>query len=317
MSGGTIAVIATGGTLANTPAGRVSIDEVLADVRRASGDLVRSPLQTHEVFREGSDVFEPNDWLRLGGVAQKVAEDPDVSGLVITHGTYSVEEAAYFLHLALDTPKPVVFAVSQRMHTTLSNDGDRNLVDAIRAAASLTARRVGVLVAVNEELHSAREVRKTSQRPGGFSSGSLGILGSLEEDAVSIYRRPTRRHTYRSRFRRPQKLPRVDIISAYVGADAALTDAAITAGASGIVVAGFSYRGLPHPSQQPALDRAAEAGIPVVFANRGLEGRVPVQPGSPYISGDNLSPQKARILLMLALGAGSDRADLQDAFSTH
>ena len=311
-----IAVLATGGTIANTPHGRIGTDELIADVRRQSHELDAYVLDIRDLFRDGSDAFDTDHWIRLATAAQEAADDEAVAGLVVTHGTYSVEETSYFLHLAVRTNKAIVFAVSQRMHGTAGNDGDRNLIDAVRVAASPDAARLGAVVVVNAEIHSAREVRKASQRPGGFTSGSLGILGSVEQDRVSVYRRPTRRHTATSSFELPSSLPRVDIVSAYPGADAIPINSLVEAGSRGIVLAGFSYRGLPFPSQVPALDRAVASGVRIVCASRGLDGRVPVMPEQPYLSADNLAPTKARILLAIAL-ANNPEAVTQEVFDNY
>lgn len=170
---------------------------------------------------------------------------------------------------------------------------------------------------LNEEIHSAREVTKTSRRPSGFHSDHSGILGTVEEDQVTFYREPTRRHTTRSEFGIPERLPRVDIVATYAGADGAAVDGVLSAGAEGIVVNGFSYSGKPHRNQRPSLERAVGEGVPVVLVNRGGDGRMPVIADGPFVQGDNLTAQKARILLMLCIAHRIEPGDVQRVFSQY
>jgi L-asparaginase len=314
-----VAVLACGGTIQNTASGRIGVETLIAELPSTVRD--RLPvLDVHELFRTGSEEFEPSDWLTIAQAVSRIAQRPDIGAIVVTHGTYTAEETAWFLHLSVATAKPIVIACSQRRHGALGNDGDRNLVDAVRVAASVDAAGKGVLLVMAEEIHGARDVRKTNQRPGGFSSGSLGILGSVEADQVTFHRQPTRRHTSGSEFsNRPvSSLPRVDIVTAYPGADGALVRAALEAGARGIVVHGYAPQGQPHKSQRDALERAVTRHVPVVLTSRGGEGRVPYDERIPvtseWIGGDNLSPQKARVLLMLSLAAQCSARDLHRIF---
>ncbi len=317
-----IKIISTGGTIANTVGGRVGVEQVLNDIRDwyPAGDPAdHAQLAVTEILREGAETFTPREWLTISHAVNEAVADPEVDGVVVTHGTYTAEETAYFLHLTVRGDKPAVVACSQRKHGTIGNDGDWNLADAVRIAASPEASGKGVLVVLNEEIHSAREVSKTNQRPGGFASGSLGILGSVESDRVSYYRQPTRRHTAASEFdvRGLSELPRVDIVPTYAGADGVAARAYVAAGARGLVVSGFAYRGRPHRNQLDALHDAVEQGVPVVLTSRGGNGRVPVESGDGFVRGDNLSAAKARILLMLALTDGAAMADLQRIFDEY
>jgi L-asparaginase len=175
-----------------------------------------------------------------------------------------------------------------------------------------------VLVVLNEEIHSAREVTKTNQRPSGFDSRGPGLLGSVEADRVSFYRRPTRRHTTNSELGLPSgDLPRVDVVATYAGADGVATRAFVEAGARGLVVNGFSFSGKPHRNQLPALREAVAAGVPVVLVNRGGDGRIPVETGDGFVRGDNLTAQKARVLLSLALLETTEQAGLQRFFDEY
>jgi L-asparaginase len=317
-----IEIVATGGTIANTVDGRVSIEQVLDDIRRwyPAGDPAQhARLAVTDVLRAGAESFTPSEWLTISRAVSDRLADPAVDGVVVTHGTYTAEETAYFLHLTVRSDKPVVVVCSQRKHATVGNDGDWNLGDAVRIAASPDARGKGVMVVLNEEIHSAREVTKTNQRPGGFASGSLGILGSVESDRVSFYRQPTRRHTAASEFDLGDRaeLPRVDIVPTYAGADGVAASAFVAAGARGLVLSGFAYRGRPHRQQLPALQEAVAAGVPVVLTSRGGNGRVPVECGDGFVRGDNLTATKARILLMLALTETTEPEELQRIFDEY
>ena len=330
---GVVAIVATGGTIANTSDGRVAVEQVIEDIRRHHPDTVAvldAPVRVDDVIREGAETFTPAEWVSIARAVQRAADDPAVAGVVVTHGTYTAEETAYLLHLAVRTDKPVVVVCSQRKHGTVGNDGDRNLIDALRVARDPAARGRGVLVLLHEEIHSAREVTKTNQRPGGFRSGSYGLLGSVEADRVTFYRSPERRHTTRSLVGLPpdgEALPRVDVVATYAGADGAAVDAFVAAGAAGIVVHGFSFSGKPHRLQLPALQWAVTAGVAVVLTNRGGDGRIPVESwagpgegaghGDGFVRGDNLTAQKARVLLSLALRETADPVRLQQLFDEH
>lgn len=318
-----VAVLATGGTIQNTLGGRIPvqqlIDEVLAQDREVAFDVPE--FVVHDGLRVGSEDLEPRDWVRIAAAAQELADRPDVTGIVVTHGTYTVEETAFFLHLTVNTSKPIVLTCSQRKHGVVGNDGDRNLIDAIRAAQQLGPGAGAVLVS-GEEVHSAREVYKSNQRPGGFASDKLGLLGSAELDQVSLYRRPTRRHTATSEFSArslPDELPQVDILVTYVGATAGLLAAAVDEGAAGVVLAGFAPAGRPGPGQHDLIIDLRRRDVPVVVTSRGRGGRVPHETLWPdcWITGDNLSPFKARILLMVALAAGLTGNDLQRVFDEY
>lgn len=315
----TIAVVATGGTIQNTPSGRVPVADVWERIGGYAGDpppAVR--LDVHDILRAGSETFGPPEWERLVTTVQERADDSATHAVVVTHGTFTAEESAYLLHLAVDTRKPVVVVVSQRKHGTAGNDGDRNLLDAIRVAISAQAAGIGVVLVANEEVHSAREVTKENQRPGAFVATPVGPLGTVELDRVSIYRAPTRRHTALSALARLdlRNLPRVDIVAGYAGADDAGVAAAVKAGARAIVLAGFAYTGRGSDPQMAALQDVARSGTPVIFASRGRGGRIPQQPGQWWVRADNLTPQKARILAMLALASGRG-SELQELYDTH
>ena len=311
-----IKIISTGGTIANTGHGLIAIDEVLKDIPQAKA---LADFEVFEATRVRSGQMRLTQWLEVARAAGAAAEDTRVDGIIVTHGTFTTEETAYFLHLCVHNEKPLVVVASQRKHDEVGNDGDRNLLDAIRLVLTPDARGKGVLVTLHEEIHSARDVVKTNQRPGGFQSLGRSMLGHIEDDQVSFYAAPTRRHTFRSEFniRDISELPRVDVIAAYVGADDAAAQACVAAGAQGLVISGYAYNGRPSADQLAGIEKIAAAGIPVVLASRGGQGRIPVDWNDPFIQGDSLVPHKARILLMLGLTKTKDPKELQRMFSEY
>ena len=217
---------------------------------------------------------------------------------------------------------PVVLVGAQRPSTALSADGPLNLVSALRTAGSEAARGLGVLVVLNDEIHAARDVTKSSTlRLQTFRSRDLGVLGHADADEVAIYRAPLRRHCPDTEFdlEGVEALPRVDVVLSYAGADGAIVDACVAAGARGIVAAGFGPS-LETPAQLEALQQAADAGVAVVQSSRVGSGRIValetrhVRGG---VTGDNLLPWKARVLLQVALAHGVASDDLQRVFDTY
>lgn len=238
------------------------------------------------------------------------------AGIVITHGTDTLEETAYFLSLTMKTTVPIVLTGSMRPVTALSADGPLNLCDAVRVAADPSSSGRGVLVVMNGRIHAARDVIKTSARgTDTFQSPDTGPLGIVDPDVVRYYRHPEYRHTRRSRLLGAplNALPRVDIIAAYQEAGREAFDAAVIAGARGVV--------LSDPIT-PALKAAVRdtPNLVAVLANRGLGGRVRME-GEYHrlgiLQADHLPPRKARILLRLALSLTKDRNKLQRIFEEH
>lgn len=316
-----VKVVATGGTIANTPSGRLHAGEV-ADAIPALKKVAR--LEVEEVMRVGSSAITVENWLMLARrINEILSREPEVKGVVVTHGSNTVEETGYFLSLTVKSDKPVVLTAAQRQFTTLSSDSPKNFLQAIRVAASDEARGKGALIVANDVINAARDVSKNiSYRLETWNSRDLGALGFVDEDRITFYRMPLRQHTTATPFdvHRLQKLPRVDIIYTYAGADGVLIDAAVTQGqAEGVVIAGFPT-GSGSPAIDEAVKRVAAKGIPVVMTNRGGMGRVTdTRPTEkrPLIWGDNLTPQKARIRLMLALTTTKDPGELQRIFEKY
>jgi L-asparaginase len=276
-------------------------------------------------FRQvGSTEIGPRDWLELRALIHRTARDePGIAGFVILHGTATLEETGFFLNLTLAVSQPVVLVGAQRPASALGTDAGMNLVNALRVAGSPQSRGKGVLVVMNDEIHTARDVVKTSTyRVQTFRSLDFGALGHVDGDGVHFYRAPLGAHMPDTPFAAldlKEPLPRVDIVYSYAGADGALVEAVVAAGARGIVSAGFAP-GSPTPEQRAALERAARAGIVVVQCSRAFSGRVAPRRRlreTGIVAGEDFSPQKARILLMLALSTTTDLAAIEQAFQEY
>ena len=293
---------------------RQSLDRVPEAVNLAD-------LSCEDLVSVGSTAIGPADWLALAGrINGLLRDEPALTGIAVTHGTATLEETAYFLHLAVKSDKPVVVTGAMRPPTAMGTDADVNLMDAIRIAATPAAGGMGVLTVLNNEIHSARDVTKSNTfRVETFRPNELGFLGYADSDGqVVFYRAPTRKHTTAAAFETEgrSELPRVEIVYAYAGADGALVEAARTLRPGGLVLAGFGGGTFP-PAFIAAAEQAAADGIPVVLSTRSTAGRVITTPRKRqqgFIVSDNLPPQKARILLMLALTVSRDTAWLQQAF---
>ncbi len=260
----------------------------------------------------------------LAGLRDLVAEILDrgaADGVVVTHGTNTLEETAWLLHLTVATDAPIVLTGAMRPASALSADGPLNLVEAVRVAASSAARGLGVLVVMDDTIHGARDVAKANTlRVDAFSSPMTGPLGRVDGDGrVVITSRPMRGTTLRGAYAGVDlhALSRVDVVASYQGADGALIDAAVGAGARGIVSAGTGD-GYPTPWQVEALERASAAGVAIVQSTRVGSGRVPPLPAliaRAWIAADDLGPWKARILLRLALAASEDLMTIRARFA--
>jgi len=326
----TVSVVATGGSISGLGphrldfvqypdlGQRLNVEEMLARIPEAN-DL--ADIQAEDLIRVGSSSIGPIEWLQLAqriNVLLSSAHPPQ--GVVVTHGTATLEESAYFLHLTVKSERPVVVTGAMRPPTALGTDADLNLLDAIRLAACPDAAGRGVLTVLNNEIQSARDVTKTNAfRVNTFTSRDLGFLGYVDSDGqIVFYRDLTRLHTTATPFavRGGETLPRVDIVYAYGGADGLLIDAVRQHGTDGLVLVGFG--GGSYPSAfLDAGKRAVQTGIPVVLATRSTAGRVimtPQKASAGFIVSDDLLPQKARILLMLALTITRDRQTIQELF---
>ncbi len=318
-----VRILSTGGTIAHLPDRYISGEQLVRDIPQLAE---YAQLEVEEVARIPSSEVGPQLWLKLAKRVNEVyAEDSEAAGIVITHGSNTVTETAYFLNLTVKDSRPVVLTAAQRLHGSLSADGPQSFLDAVRVAAHPSARGRGVLVVANGEINAARDVTKTiTNRPETYESRDLGSLGYVDRDRVVFYRSTDSKHTHRSEFEVSsiQQLPRVDIVYAAAGIDGEIVKGILaTASPKGIVVAGFPT-GEAHPAMDAELAKASAKGVFVVITNRGGVGRVmdihPRYRSRPnWISGDNLTPQKARILLMVALTRIQSGRDLQRVFQEY
>ena len=324
-------VLATGGTISGGGASSTSLTEYRtgalsgAELVAAVPDLARhASIRVEQVANVGSPNITFDDWLALAGRIDAIfRDDPDAAGVVITHGTNTLEETAYFLNLTVRHDRPVVLVGAQRPATAISADGPLNLLNAVRTAAAPEARGKGVLVVLNDEINAARDVTKTSTyRVETFRSRDLGFLGYVDGDRVTLYRQPTRRHTAQSEFDLAgvTSFPRVDIVYSYVEPNPVLIEALIEDGVDGIVLAGTGA-GIVSRRERAALERVTErpAGARpiIVRSNRTGSGRVvplPAYDELGMVAADTLNPQKARILLMLALTTTRDVDEIRRIF---
>jgi L-asparaginase len=328
-----VAVIGTGGSISTVGRhsldlfeyghfGRIlEVDELLARCPEVGAAAEVVPIRFRAL---PSTALGPRDWLDLNAFVHRVAEtEASLDGVVITHGTATLEETAYFLNLSLKVDLRVVLVGAQRPPNGLSTDAALNLVNAVRVAAAPSARGLGVLVLLNDEVQAAREVTKGSTyRLETFRSPDLGMLGYADPDGeVAIYRAPLRRHAPDTEFdvRGTEELPRVDIAYSYAGADRTVIEALVEQGAKGIVSAGLAP-GRVTPAESRALAEARRRGVLVVQSTRAGSGRVLEHTQlreEGIVAADNLNPQKARVLTMLALTKSCDPEQVQRLFNVY
>jgi L-asparaginase len=299
----------------------LSIEEMLARIPEARERAEIRAEQFLNVY--GGDVT-PGQWLELARRIDSIfREDPQAAGVVVTHGTSTLEETAYFLNLTVKTGRPVVVTGAMRPPTAISTDADMNLYDAIRVAAAAEACGKGVLVVLDNHILAARDAVKTStSRLETFKSNELGVLGYADSDGeVVFYRAPVRRHTTNSEFDagRLNSLARVDLAYAYSGVDGTAIEAFVRNSAQAIIGVGLGSGSAPRAFLQ-ALEAAREQGVAVVVASQSFNGRVMAKrafTSRGFAVADNLAAKKARIVLMLALASPRSRDDIQRMMLTY
>ena len=341
-----VRLVATGGTISNRAGGRLTADELIASIP----DVRRYATPEAEQFANTSSAdLSIAQWLKLARRLNELfASRPDLGGLVVTSGTDTLEELAYFLNLTVRDARPVVVVGSMRNPSTLGYEGAANLLEGFRVAASPEAKGKGALVVLNDEINAAREVTKTDAlRLQTFQSRTTGVLGVVDSDRVVFYRASLKRHAAQSEFdvSTLTDLPRVDVVMVYQGASGDVIKAIVDQGAKGIVIAAAGA-GATSGTQSEGLAYAAEKGVVVVTTTRAGSGRIsgmravapaagragaaataapapPVAgqaPAAPprarrtFVGGEDLAPIKARILLMLALAKTKDAAEIQRMF---
>ena len=325
-----VVVLATGGTIAGAAesdvqagytSGQVGVDQLLAAVPQAAK---LANLRGEQIANIGSQDMNDEVWLKLAHRINELVAMPDVDGIVITHGTDTIEETGYFLNLVIKSEKPVVLTAAMRPSTALSADGPLNFFNAVAVAADKDAAGRGVLVVVNDWIHDAASLTKTSTTAvQTFLSPLRGLVGVVAYGECEFYRGAVGRHTVNSEFSLDgvEVMPRVDIVMVHENMDGVLIDAAAAAGAKGIVVAGVGNGNLTKPALD-ALAAQAKKGIVCVRSSRVVTGRVGRNvevddDGLKLIASDDLNPQKARILLRLILLEPRSLDEIQRMFNEY
>jgi L-asparaginase len=328
-----IGLILTGGTIDSVGTDRLDLAWYFEAAKRLGrGELLDRLPELADVaaveeipFRAlPSQALVNTDWLDLVRKIHDIFDQDRADGIVITHGTNTLEETAYFLNLTLKTDRAVIIVGAMRPSSAISADGYLNLLNAVKVAADPSSRSLGCLVVMNDAIYGARDVTKNSTfRVDAFTSRDLGPLGFADADGkVIYYHAPTRKHTIATEFdvRAMHALPRVDITVSYANADGAMIEAAVKSGAKGIVSAATGG-GRPTPAEDDAFDKAhRENGLLMCLSSRVVSGRVVRSPSLTkrgFVAADNLQPWKARILLSLALTKTSDADDIQRMFDTY
>jgi len=327
-------VLSTGGTIAGRGASSTSLSEYKSGTLLGE-ELVRSVpeikqyanVNVEQIINVGSSDITLENWITLANRINAIfAEDAKVAGIVVTHGTNTLEETAYFLNLTVKHDRPVVLVGAQRPATAISADGPLNLLNAIRTAAAPEAQGKGALIVMNDEINGARDVTKTNTyRVEAFRAFELGYLGYVDPDKVSFYRASTKRHTMASEFdvSRIKTLPKVEILYSYVQPSTAMIQALVASGVNGIVFAGTGAGRLSTfetSALKPVLSLPAESRPVLVRSSRTGNGRVIAR--AEYdkmgmIPADTLNPQKARILLLLALTKTTDLKEIRRMFAEY
>ena len=326
-------LLGTGGTIAATGAPRLTFYEYGVPGQRLDvhQNLERIPevkdfaqVKAEHLWQAGSGSLGPTRWLELSKKINSIFQnDSNVNGVVVTHGTSSMEETAYWLNLTVKSQNPVVVTGTMRPPSAMGTDSDNNLLGSIILAGSQEAQGMGVTIMLNDEINAARDVTKqNSYRVQTFGSREVGLLGYVDSDLKPVfYRAPTRKHTYQTEFdvSNLDDLPKVYILYAYEGVDDLLARTLIDAKAPGIVLASMGP-GAAGQALSEALVEARQKGANVVVTTRAGAGRIirtSVYRKNGMVAGDNLSPQKARILLQLALTRTQDPEEIQRMFDTY
>lgn len=319
--GGTVAGSGPGSLDASYTSGTVTVDKLIAAVPEINKIAT---IKGEQISNIGSQEMNNEVWFKLANRVNELLTSGKADGIVITHGTDTMEETAYFLNLVVKSDKPIVMVGAMRNSGSLSADGPLNIYNALNVAISKEAVGKGVVVVMNDEIHAAREVTKSDTTAvDTFKSPNSGKIGTAYYGNVKFYMNPTRKHTINSAFdiTKIKELPRVDIIYSHSNDNPDFVNLAVKNGAKGIVNAGMG-NGNPFPSVLEALGEAVKSGVVVVRGSRVSSGETTmngeVDDGKyGFLASDNLNAQKARVLLMLALTQTTDKAKIQELFLTH
>ncbi|MCI7363407.1 MAG: asparaginase [Campylobacter lanienae] len=321
-----IAILATGGTIASSiedcvattgySVGGLSVENLISGVKGIE-DL--ATITTKQISNIDSANMRDEIWLKLAKEINQIL-DSDFDGVVITHGTDTMEETAYFLHLTIKSYKPVILVGAMRPSNSVSSDGAKNLYNAVALAANKESKFKGVMVTMNDKILSARGVTKThTLNLDAFSSPDFGDLGYMVDGKAYFYSAITKAHTTNTPFNISQisNLPKVDILYSYSNDGNAVAARALFAnGTKGLIIAG-SGAGSIHEDHEKALKELINQGLKVVVSSRISQGRVALNSEKKslgFISAEELNPQKARVLLMLSLIKTDDISQIQDYF---
>ncbi|MCL2893442.1 type II asparaginase [Brenneria tiliae] len=321
-----VVILATGGTIAGSAAantqttgykaGALGVDTLINAVPELK---TLANISGEQVANIGSENMTADVLLKLSKRVNELLARDDVDGVVITHGTDTLDESPYFLNLTVKSDKPVVFAAAMRPATSISADGPMNLYGAVKVAADKNARGRGVMVVLNDRIGSARFISKTNASTlDTFKAPEEGYLGVIIGDKIYFQNRLDKIHTTRSVFdvSNLEKLPAVDIIYGYQDDPEYMYDAAIAHGVKGIVYAGMGAGSVSKRSDA-GIRKAEGKGVVVVRASRTGSGIVPPDASQPGLVADSLNPAKSRILLMLALTKTSNPVVIQEYFHTY
>lgn len=327
----TVVILATGGTIAGAggsassnayTAGEVAIQSLVSGV---PGIDKLADLKFDQVANIPSQDMNDEVWFKLAKAAQKYLDDDSVTGVVVTHGTDTMEETAYFLNLVLKTNKPVVVTGSMRPSTAISADGPINLYNSVAVAGSSEAKGKGVLIVMNDRIYDARDCTKTNTSTvDTFQSPNTGAIGYVDFGNIKMYKNPTRKHTAASEFdiTNVTELPKVDIVYEYEGgATDVINGIKSNKNLKGIVVAGVGDGNLYTTDFAPLSD-ARSKGIAVVMSSRVGSGCVwknseMENDKLKFNTADTLNAQKARVLLRLLLLKTNDYNKIEQAFDTY
>jgi len=320
-TGGTIAGAAESTTAAGYKSGAVAVDTLIAAVPQMKKFADVRGVQVSSV---GSQDMNDELWIKLATEVNRQLAQPDVDGVAITHGTDTMEETAYFLNLVIKSDKPVVLTGSMRPSTSLSADGPLNIYNAVGVAGDPRAKGRGVLVVANDDIHGARAITKRHTTDvETFVSPEVGLIGVCLFDDREFSRSPARAHTTATPFKVTvgEALPRVDVIYAHAGMSPDLIDAAVSAGAKGIVIAGVGDGNFTTQALE-AVKRAIAKGTVVVRSTRVGEGivRRNIEVDDDKVGtvvSKELNPSKARVLLKLSLTQSSDPKKVQEFFDKY
>ncbi len=320
MAQAKVHILTTGGTIASrSDAPMVDGPQLVQAVPRL---LDYAEISVEEFSKIGSSKMKPENWLNLAQRIQEIIQEkPDLASIIITHGTDTMEETAFFLNLVAKTEIPIVIVGSMRSSNEISADGPANLLNAVRVSISEQARGKGVLVVLNENISAGRDLLKmNNRRVETFEANSLGYLGFADPDTIIFYRTPTKPHTIQSDFNLQNiaQFSKIDIVQDFAGFDPEILELLGQRDIDGLVISSFAGGRMSYGMLE-GLEKLKNRNFPIVIASSVRGGRII---GKPYadqgwIISPDLPANKARILLMLALTNDHDKKEIQQIFDTY